>query len=120
MIILKFVFVVLLLQSNGTHFIYENTIQGDVDPHEGLISREKSIRLHFFCEYPLSQALSMDVGINPIERCQSDHHLAFMAQKIDSSCGLSGLNTLYIVAPQHCQQEASIWPGSLQFEDHPL
>ncbi|XP_044035416.1 IgGFc-binding protein [Siniperca chuatsi] len=55
------------LRSNGTHFIYENTIQGDVDPHEGLISREKSIHLHFSCEYPLAQALSMDVGINPVE-----------------------------------------------------
>lgn len=61
-------FVVKLSQSNGTHFIYENTIQGDVDPHEGLISREKSIHLHFSCEYPLAQALSMDVGINPVER----------------------------------------------------
>ncbi|XP_035468628.1 alpha-tectorin-like [Scophthalmus maximus] len=56
-----------VLRSNGTHFIYENTIQGDVDPHEGLISREKSIHLHFSCEYPLAQALSMDVGINPVE-----------------------------------------------------
>eukprot|EP00064_Thunnus_orientalis_P003877 superscaffoldBa00000335_g3888 len=56
-----------VLRSNGTHFIYENTIQGDVDPHEGLISREKSIHLHFTCEYPLAQALSMDVGINPVE-----------------------------------------------------
>ncbi|XP_035525457.1 alpha-tectorin-like [Morone saxatilis] len=55
------------LRSNGTHFIYENTIQGDVDPHEGLISRQKSIRLHFSCEYPLAQALSMAVGINPVE-----------------------------------------------------
>ncbi|XP_070783569.1 alpha-tectorin-like [Enoplosus armatus] len=56
-----------VLRSNGTHFIYENTVQGDVDPHEGLISREKSIHLHFSCEYPLAQALSMDVGINPLE-----------------------------------------------------
>ncbi|XP_067345254.1 alpha-tectorin-like isoform X2 [Channa argus] len=56
-----------VLRSNGTHFIYENAIQGDVDPHEGLISREKSIHLEFSCEYPLAQALSMDVGINPLE-----------------------------------------------------
>ncbi|CAK6971012.1 alpha-tectorin-like [Scomber scombrus] len=54
------------LRSNGTHFIYENTIQGNVDPHEGLISRENSIHLHFCCEYPLAQALSMAVGINPV------------------------------------------------------
>ncbi|XP_042364316.1 alpha-tectorin-like [Plectropomus leopardus] len=56
-----------VLRSNGTHFMYENAIQGNVDPHEGLISREKRILLHFSCEYPLAQALSMDVGINPIE-----------------------------------------------------
>ncbi|KAK2820377.1 hypothetical protein Q5P01_023336 [Channa striata] len=56
-----------VLRSNGTHFLYENAIQGDVDPHDGLISREKSIHLEFCCEYPLAQALSMDVGINPVE-----------------------------------------------------
>ncbi|XP_051274593.1 alpha-tectorin-like isoform X1 [Dicentrarchus labrax] len=56
-----------VLRSNGTHFIYENTIQGDVDPHEGLISRQRNIHLRFTCEYPLAQALSMAVGINPVE-----------------------------------------------------
>ncbi|XP_019127471.2 alpha-tectorin-like [Larimichthys crocea] len=56
-----------VLRSNGTHFIYENTIQGDVDPHEGLISRQRNIHLRFCCEYPLTQALSMAVGINPVE-----------------------------------------------------
>ncbi|KAM6896995.1 alpha-tectorin-like [Xenentodon cancila] len=56
-----------VLRSNGTHFIYENTVQGSVDSHDGIISREKSIHLHFSCVYPLAQALSMDVGINPVE-----------------------------------------------------
>ncbi|XP_047466074.1 alpha-tectorin-like [Mugil cephalus] len=55
------------LRSNGTHFIYENDILGQVDPHEGLISRERSISLRFCCEYPLNQAVSMSVAINPIE-----------------------------------------------------
>ncbi|XP_075948901.1 alpha-tectorin-like [Anarhichas minor] len=55
------------LRSNGTHFVYENTIQGDVDPHGGLISRQRNIHLRFCCEYLLTQALSMDVGINPVE-----------------------------------------------------
>lgn len=55
-------------KSNGTHFMYENYIKGDVDPHGGLISRKKSIHLPFVCVYPLTQALSMSVGINPIER----------------------------------------------------
>lgn len=67
-----------VLKSNGTHFIYENTVMGDVDPHESLISREKSIRLHFSCEYPLDQALSMDVGINPVERWWPQYLLTFM------------------------------------------
>ncbi|XP_071318954.1 alpha-tectorin-like [Trachinotus anak] len=55
------------LKSNGTHFIYENVIQGDVDPHYGLISRQRNIHLRFCCEYPLSHAVSMSVGINPVE-----------------------------------------------------
>ncbi|XP_069011698.1 alpha-tectorin-like [Embiotoca jacksoni] len=56
-----------VLRSNGTHFMYENTIQSHVDTHGGLIHRQKSIHLRFCCEYPLTQALSMAVGINPIE-----------------------------------------------------
>ncbi|XP_047233615.1 alpha-tectorin-like isoform X7 [Girardinichthys multiradiatus] len=55
------------LQSNGTHFMYENTIQGNVDPHGGLISRQRNLHLRFCCVYPLAQALSMAVGINPLE-----------------------------------------------------
>ncbi|XP_053722445.1 IgGFc-binding protein-like [Synchiropus splendidus] len=55
------------LRSNGTHFIYKNTIQSDSLPLDAVISRERGIRLHFCCEYPLSQALSMSVGINPVE-----------------------------------------------------
>uniref|UniRef100_A0A3P9L5R0 ZP domain-containing protein n=1 Tax=Oryzias latipes TaxID=8090 RepID=A0A3P9L5R0_ORYLA len=31
--------------SNGTHFMYENTIQGDVDTHGSIISRQKNV--HF-------------------------------------------------------------------------
>ncbi|XP_039862472.1 alpha-tectorin-like isoform X6 [Simochromis diagramma] len=55
------------LRSNGTHFMYENIVQGDVDPHGSLISRQRSINLRFCCQYPLNQALSMAVGINPVE-----------------------------------------------------
>ncbi|XP_035986707.1 LOW QUALITY PROTEIN: alpha-tectorin, partial [Fundulus heteroclitus] len=55
------------LRSNGTHFMYENTIQGDVDTHGGLISRQRTLNLSFCCVYPLEQALSMAVGINPME-----------------------------------------------------
>ncbi|MEQ2163476.1 hypothetical protein GOODEAATRI_030525 [Goodea atripinnis] len=56
------------VQSNGTHFMYENTIQGNVDPHGGLISRQRNLHVRFCCVYPLAQALSMAVGINPLER----------------------------------------------------
>lgn len=59
---------VLNFQSNGTHFMYENTIQGQVDSHGGIISRQRNIELRFCCEYPLTQALSMAVGINAVER----------------------------------------------------
>lgn len=55
------------LRSNGTHFMYENIIQGDVDTHGGLISRQRNLHLDFSCVYPLAQALSMAVGINPME-----------------------------------------------------
>ncbi|XP_015230719.1 PREDICTED: uromodulin-like [Cyprinodon variegatus] len=47
--------------------MYENTIQGNVDPHGGLISRQRNLHLQFCCIYPLAQALSMAVGINPVE-----------------------------------------------------
>ncbi|XP_028285774.1 alpha-tectorin-like [Parambassis ranga] len=56
-----------VLRSNGTHFMYENTIQGQVDSHGGIISRKRNIELQFCCNYPLNQALSMAVGINPVE-----------------------------------------------------
>uniref|UniRef100_A0A3B3VDX7 ZP domain-containing protein n=1 Tax=Poecilia latipinna TaxID=48699 RepID=A0A3B3VDX7_9TELE len=39
--------------NNGTHFMYENTIQGNVDPHGGLINRERNLHLDFCCVYPL-------------------------------------------------------------------
>uniref|UniRef100_A0A3Q3BPR2 Uncharacterized protein n=1 Tax=Kryptolebias marmoratus TaxID=37003 RepID=A0A3Q3BPR2_KRYMA len=57
-----------VLKSNGSHFMYENTIRGSVDTHGSLISREKTIHLRFCCVYPLAQAVSMDVRINPVER----------------------------------------------------
>ncbi|XP_069040705.1 alpha-tectorin-like [Lepisosteus oculatus] len=55
------------LRTNLTHFIYENSIQGAIDPHDGLITREKRLSLQFSCEYPLSISESMAIGINPLE-----------------------------------------------------
>ncbi|XP_063074849.1 IgGFc-binding protein-like [Engraulis encrasicolus] len=56
------------LTSNITHFIYENTIKGESNSASGPISRERQIDLSFSCAYPLTQTLSMNVDINPLER----------------------------------------------------
>ncbi|KAK2876066.1 hypothetical protein Q8A67_020162 [Cirrhinus molitorella] len=54
------------LVANGTHFIYDNFILG-TPRSEGLISREKILKLSFSCVYPQTQKLSMNVEINPLE-----------------------------------------------------
>uniref|UniRef100_A0A671RZW8 Zgc:153932 n=1 Tax=Sinocyclocheilus anshuiensis TaxID=1608454 RepID=A0A671RZW8_9TELE len=54
------------LVANGTHFIYNNFILG-TPRSEGLISREKILKLPFSCVYPQTQTLSMNVEINPLE-----------------------------------------------------
>ncbi|XP_067219929.1 uncharacterized protein [Chanodichthys erythropterus] len=54
------------LVANGTHFIYDNFILG-TPKSEGLISREKVLKLSFSCAYPQTQTLSMNVEINPLE-----------------------------------------------------
>uniref|UniRef100_A0A673NK31 ZP domain-containing protein n=1 Tax=Sinocyclocheilus rhinocerous TaxID=307959 RepID=A0A673NK31_9TELE len=48
------------LVANGTHFIYDNFILG-TPRSEGLISREKILKLSFSCVYPQTQTLSMNV-----------------------------------------------------------
>lgn len=48
--------------------MYENVIQDDMDLRGRLISRQRRIHLSFSCAYLLTQALSMEVGINPVER----------------------------------------------------
>ncbi|CAM4712222.1 unnamed protein product [Leuciscus chuanchicus] len=56
------------LVANSTHFIYDNFILGTPRSEgEGLISREKILKLSFSCVYPQSQTLSMNVEINPLE-----------------------------------------------------
>uniref|UniRef100_A0A671MW36 ZP domain-containing protein n=1 Tax=Sinocyclocheilus anshuiensis TaxID=1608454 RepID=A0A671MW36_9TELE len=59
------------LVANGTHFIYSNFILG-TPRSEGLISREKILKLSFSCVYPQTQTLSMNAQINPLERCESN------------------------------------------------
>uniref|UniRef100_A0A673GTB2 ZP domain-containing protein n=1 Tax=Sinocyclocheilus rhinocerous TaxID=307959 RepID=A0A673GTB2_9TELE len=54
------------LLANGTHFIYSNFILG-TPRSEGLISREKILKLPFSCVYSQTQTLSMNVEINPLE-----------------------------------------------------
>ena len=56
-------------QTNKTHFIYENSIQGKIDSAEGhIISRERLLNLQFVCEYPLKQTASMDMAIHALTR----------------------------------------------------
>ncbi|XP_060721209.1 alpha-tectorin [Tachysurus vachellii] len=55
------------LTANGTHFIYENIIQGEVGSTTGSIHRNKTLELSFSCIYKLSESLSMDREINPIQ-----------------------------------------------------
>ncbi|KAK2864905.1 hypothetical protein Q7C36_004059 [Tachysurus vachellii] len=55
------------LTANGTHFIYENIIQGEVGSTTGSIHRNKTLELRFSCIYKLSESLSMDREINPIQ-----------------------------------------------------
>lgn len=62
----------IFFQVNGTHAIYENSIQGKVDSADGLIiSRERTLNLQFACEYPLTQNASMDVAVDVLKRLHS-------------------------------------------------
>ncbi|XP_029102569.1 pancreatic secretory granule membrane major glycoprotein GP2-like, partial [Scleropages formosus] len=55
------------LTSNGTHFIYQNTIHGETFPEGAIIGRERILSVTFSCAYLLSQSLSMSTGIRPLE-----------------------------------------------------
>ncbi|XP_063066098.1 pancreatic secretory granule membrane major glycoprotein GP2-like [Engraulis encrasicolus] len=56
------------LKVNGTHAIYENSIQGKVDSADGLIiSRERTLNLQFACVYPLTQNTSMGVAVDVLK-----------------------------------------------------
>uniref|UniRef100_A0A3B4DKV2 ZP domain-containing protein n=1 Tax=Pygocentrus nattereri TaxID=42514 RepID=A0A3B4DKV2_PYGNA len=55
------------LTANGTHFVYENSIQGVADSAGGPINRKKQLELHFSCIYQLSQTLTMDMEFNPLQ-----------------------------------------------------
>nr|XP_015224275.1 PREDICTED: alpha-tectorin-like [Lepisosteus oculatus] len=55
------------LTTNGTHFIYNNSIHGAIDSSGGVISRTKHIDLKFSCVYLLSETMSMPIGIHPLE-----------------------------------------------------
>lgn len=52
------------LQSNRTHFIYQNSIQSNLrSTSQSIISRERWLNITFSCVYPLIQTLSMPMGI---------------------------------------------------------
>ncbi|XP_056628027.1 pancreatic secretory granule membrane major glycoprotein GP2-like [Triplophysa dalaica] len=54
------------LVANGTHFIYENVILGNVKSTQ-LISRNSYLNMTFSCIYSQTQAFSMNAKINPLE-----------------------------------------------------
>uniref|UniRef100_A0A3B4BRA6 Alpha-tectorin-like n=1 Tax=Pygocentrus nattereri TaxID=42514 RepID=A0A3B4BRA6_PYGNA len=55
------------LTGNGTHFIYNNTIQGFSDSAGGSIRRDKHLELNFSCVYKLSQIITTDTILNPVQ-----------------------------------------------------
>ncbi|KAI4889598.1 hypothetical protein NFI96_001492, partial [Prochilodus magdalenae] len=55
------------LTANGTHFIYENSIQGVADSAGGPISRKKELEVRFSCVYNLRQTLTMDTEFSPLQ-----------------------------------------------------
>ncbi|XP_035380960.1 IgGFc-binding protein-like [Electrophorus electricus] len=55
------------LMANGTHFIYENTVQGNVNPSRNPINRRKILELHFSCIYQLTQLITMATELNPLQ-----------------------------------------------------
>ncbi|XP_072530488.1 pancreatic secretory granule membrane major glycoprotein GP2-like [Salminus brasiliensis] len=55
------------LMANGTHFIYTNTIQGGADSAGGPIHRKKYLELNFSCIYQISQTLTMDTELHPLQ-----------------------------------------------------
>uniref|UniRef100_A0AAR2JS77 Alpha-tectorin-like n=1 Tax=Pygocentrus nattereri TaxID=42514 RepID=A0AAR2JS77_PYGNA len=55
------------LTANGTHFIYNNTIQGFSDSAGGSIRRDKHLELNFNCVYKLSQIITTDTILNPVQ-----------------------------------------------------
>lgn len=57
---------VMSLQSNNTHFIYQNSIQSNLPT--GVITREGWVNVVFSCSYPLIQTLSMPMGIQAEQR----------------------------------------------------
>ncbi|KAI4878991.1 hypothetical protein NFI96_020505 [Prochilodus magdalenae] len=60
------------LTANGTHFIYENSIQGVADSAGGAINRKKELELRFSCVYKLRQTLTMDMEFSPLQRGTED------------------------------------------------
>ncbi|ROL52181.1 Sushi, nidogen and EGF-like domain-containing protein 1, partial [Anabarilius grahami] len=58
------------LSSNGTHFIYQNSIHSILPT--GVITRERWMNITFSCVYPLIQTLSMPKDIQAEQRYKSE------------------------------------------------
>ncbi|KAF7691413.1 hypothetical protein HF521_011710 [Silurus meridionalis] len=61
------------LTANGTHIIYENQIQAEVDTVGDVINRIKTLELSFSCVYKISETSSMNNKLNPIQSCPNDN-----------------------------------------------
>ncbi|XP_076864069.1 uncharacterized protein LOC143516405 [Brachyhypopomus gauderio] len=55
------------LTANGTHFIYENSIQMTFNSTESTINRQNMLQLQFSCVYALTQTLTMDPSFTPLQ-----------------------------------------------------
>ncbi|RXN17895.1 nidogen and EGF-like domain-containing [Labeo rohita] len=112
------------LSSNGTHFIYQNTIQSTLP--KGVITRERWINISFSCAYPLIQNLSMPKEIqaehggprglksggpdSPKSVCPSGLSTIISAAN-DGYCNLMCLGLTQV---DSCSQSNGVWYGSYQ------
>ncbi|XP_076866545.1 LOW QUALITY PROTEIN: IgGFc-binding protein-like [Brachyhypopomus gauderio] len=55
------------LTANGTHFIYENSIQMTFNSTESTVNRQNMLQLQFSCVYALTQTLTMDPSFTPLQ-----------------------------------------------------
>ncbi|XP_051958180.1 uromodulin-like [Xyrauchen texanus] len=97
------------LMANGTHFIYENVILGEVESTQEVIRRKSHLKLPVSCIYPQSQSFSMNMHINPLE--------SILHRKIPAGQGTYKVRIVPYQDPEFSQP----FTGSLNVEvDQPI